>query len=132
MQPDPHVAYRNETIVAVATPAGRGGIGIVRLSGPEAVRIAEPMLRLRNPMAQAEHGLGNPYCFRTREAHNADAPSAGRGCYGNDGFISISDMGIGLHVLQRLRKNSRLVSGHDFTDCGKKTPGLYQGPLVVP
>ncbi len=36
MQPDPHVVYQNETIVAVATPPGRGGIGIVRLSGPEA------------------------------------------------------------------------------------------------
>jgi tRNA modification GTPase len=45
MQPDPHVAYQNETIVAIATPPGRGGIGIVRLSGPEARRIADPMLR---------------------------------------------------------------------------------------
>ena len=47
MQPDPRVVYQNETIVAVATPPGRGGIGIVRLSGPDAVSIAEPMLRLR-------------------------------------------------------------------------------------
>ena len=53
MQPDPHVVYQNETIVAVATPPGRGGIGIVRLSGPEARQIAEPMLRLRHPL---EHG----------------------------------------------------------------------------
>ena len=41
MQPDPHVVYQNETIVAIATPPGRGGIGIVRLSGSEAIRIAE-------------------------------------------------------------------------------------------
>ena len=54
MQPDPRVVYQNETIVAVATPPGRGGIGIVRLSGPEAARIAEPMLRLRNPLAHAQ------------------------------------------------------------------------------
>src|SRR5271156_4650685 len=54
MQPDPRVVYQNETIVAVATPPGRGGIGIVRLSGPEATRIAEPMLRLRNPLAHAQ------------------------------------------------------------------------------
>ena len=54
MQPDPHVVYQNETIVAIATPPGRGGIGIVRLSGPEATRIAEPMLRLRNPLAHAQ------------------------------------------------------------------------------
>ncbi len=32
--------YREDTIAAVATPAGEGGIGIVRVSGPEAERIA--------------------------------------------------------------------------------------------
>ena len=33
-----------ETIVAAATPPGRGGIGIVRISGPAATRIATAML----------------------------------------------------------------------------------------
>ena len=59
MQPDPHVVYQNETIVAIATPPGRGGIGIVRLSGPEAQRIAQPMLRLRNPLAHAQARFGD-------------------------------------------------------------------------
>jgi tRNA modification GTPase len=36
----------DDTIVAVATPPGRGGIGVVRLSGAEALAIAKPMLRL--------------------------------------------------------------------------------------
>jgi tRNA modification GTPase len=36
----------DDTIVAIATPPGRGGIGIVRLAGPEAKRIALPLLRL--------------------------------------------------------------------------------------
>ena len=36
----------DDTIVAVATPPGRGGIGVVRLAGPEAKTIATPMLRL--------------------------------------------------------------------------------------
>jgi tRNA modification GTPase len=40
----------DDTIVAIATPPGRGGIGIVRLAGPEAKAIAEPMLRLRHPL----------------------------------------------------------------------------------
>jgi tRNA modification GTPase len=35
----------DDTIVAIATPPGRGGIGVVRLAGPEARAIAEPMLR---------------------------------------------------------------------------------------
>jgi len=38
--------YLDDTVVAVATPPGRGGIGVVRLSGPEATKIALPMLQL--------------------------------------------------------------------------------------
>jgi tRNA modification GTPase len=38
--------HLDDTIVAIATPPGRGGIGVVRLAGPEAVRIASPMLKL--------------------------------------------------------------------------------------
>jgi tRNA modification GTPase len=37
-----------DTICAVATPAGEGGIGIVRLSGPRALAIAENIVRLRS------------------------------------------------------------------------------------
>ena len=36
----------DDTIVAISTPAGRGGIGVVRLSGPESKAIAARMLRL--------------------------------------------------------------------------------------
>src|SRR5271167_2443533 len=36
----------DDTIVAVATPPGRGGIGVVRVSGAGARRITRPMLRL--------------------------------------------------------------------------------------
>ena len=39
-----------DTIVAIATPAGRGGIGVVRLSGPSAVEIAGALLRLETPL----------------------------------------------------------------------------------
>jgi len=38
----------DDTIVAIATPPGRGGIGVVRLAGPEARNIARPMLRLKH------------------------------------------------------------------------------------
>jgi len=38
----------DDTIVAIATPPGRGGIGVVRLAGPEAKQIALPMLRLKH------------------------------------------------------------------------------------
>src|SRR5580693_1419663 len=38
----------DDTIVAIATPPGRGGIGVVRLAGARAVEIAAPMLRLKH------------------------------------------------------------------------------------
>ena len=38
----------DDTIVAIATPPGRGGIGVVRLSGPDSRRIAVTMLRLKH------------------------------------------------------------------------------------
>jgi tRNA modification GTPase len=40
----------DDTIVAIATPVGRGGIGVVRLAGSEARQIAAPMLRLRHEL----------------------------------------------------------------------------------
>jgi tRNA modification GTPase len=42
-----------DTIAAISTPPGRGGIGIVRLSGPDASSIAAQLVRLRQPL---EHG----------------------------------------------------------------------------
>ena len=36
--------YLRDTIVAMATPTGVGGIGIVRISGPEVPKIARKML----------------------------------------------------------------------------------------
>jgi tRNA modification GTPase len=40
----------DDTIVAIATPTGRGGIGVVRLAGTQAREIAEPMLRLKHEL----------------------------------------------------------------------------------
>jgi tRNA modification GTPase len=43
----------SDTIAAISTPPGRGGIGIVRLSGSQAASIATLLVRLRQPI---EHG----------------------------------------------------------------------------
>lgn len=40
----------DDTIVAVATPPGRSGIGVVRLAGPDAKTIALPMLCLKHDL----------------------------------------------------------------------------------
>lgn len=44
----PAVDAPEDTICAIATPAGEGGIGIVRISGPHAVDIASRVVRLRS------------------------------------------------------------------------------------
>jgi len=46
-----------ETIAAISTPPGRGGIGIVRLSGPDAAVIAAQLVRLRQPLEHARARL---------------------------------------------------------------------------
>ena len=43
----PESVHQDDTIVAVSTPPGHGGIGVVRLSGPDALSIAGKILRLR-------------------------------------------------------------------------------------
>ncbi len=40
----------DDTIVAIATPPGRGGIGVLRLAGPDAKKIALPMLRVKRDL----------------------------------------------------------------------------------
>ena len=54
-----------ETIAAISSPPGRGGIGIVRLSGPLATSIAAQLVALRQPL---EHG-------RARLADVLDRPA---------------------------------------------------------
>jgi tRNA modification GTPase len=49
----------NDTIVAISTPPGRGGIGIVRLSGPQAASIAVQLVRLRHPLEHARARLAD-------------------------------------------------------------------------
>lgn len=46
-----------DTIVALATPAGSGAIGVIRLSGPDAVAIAQRVWKGKDLSAQASHTL---------------------------------------------------------------------------
>ena len=43
-----------DTIAAVSTPMGEGGIGIVRLSGPDAIRIADALFRSSRDVTLAD------------------------------------------------------------------------------
>jgi tRNA modification GTPase len=72
----------DDTIVAIATPPGRGGIGVVRIAGPRAREIAEPMLRLNHDLQHGRAifgefiepcGAGTHARLTTAEALSADA-----------------------------------------------------------
>jgi tRNA modification GTPase len=52
------MAFEQETIVAISTPVGRGGIGVVRLSGAQSQEIVAPLLRLRHEMAAGRARFG--------------------------------------------------------------------------
>jgi tRNA modification GTPase len=51
-------AIEQDTIVAISTPVGRGGIGVVRVSGPRAREVVAPMLRLRHELAAGRARFG--------------------------------------------------------------------------
>ncbi|MGH9344674.1 MAG: tRNA uridine-5-carboxymethylaminomethyl(34) synthesis GTPase MnmE [Terriglobia bacterium] len=48
-----------DTIAAISTPPGRGGIGIVRLSGPQAASLAAQLVSLRQPLEHARARLAD-------------------------------------------------------------------------
>jgi tRNA modification GTPase len=67
LNPLPSIA--TDTIVAISTPPGRGGIGIVRLSGPQAADIAIELVQLHHPLEHA----------RARRADVLDVPETNDG-----------------------------------------------------
>jgi tRNA modification GTPase len=71
----------DDTIVAIATPPGRGGIGVVRISGPKALDLVNPILRLKHDLEPGRAVLGEiiepcgadtPVRLTTERATSAD------------------------------------------------------------
>ena len=50
--------HLDDTIVAISTPPGRGGLGVVRLSGASARGIAAPLLRLKHELDPQRAAFG--------------------------------------------------------------------------
>lgn len=48
---------QDDTIVALATPSGSGAIGVIRLSGPEAISITQQVFKGKNLSKQASHTI---------------------------------------------------------------------------
>ena len=121
MQPDPHIVYENETIVAIATPPGRGGIGIMRLSGAESTRIAEPMLRLRNPLAHAQARFGDLLDVETQEKLDEGIATffAAPHSYTGEDVVEVAAHGspviLETLVRQALKGGARLAAPGEFT-----------------
>ncbi|MGA2726507.1 MAG: tRNA uridine-5-carboxymethylaminomethyl(34) synthesis GTPase MnmE, partial [Terracidiphilus sp.] len=59
LNPSPSDAIATDTIVAISTPPGRGGIGIVRLSGSQAAAIATELVQLHHPLEHARARLAD-------------------------------------------------------------------------
>ncbi len=68
----------DDTIVAIATPPGRGGVGVIRLAGPKAKKIALSMLRLKNALEPGRAVFGELVepCGATAPAR--ETPDRGR------------------------------------------------------
>jgi tRNA modification GTPase len=136
MQPHPQTTEREaiaqETIVAISTPPGRGGIGIVRLSGPHAKAIASGLIRLRNATAAApERGVA----LEPARARVAQIPDPGTGepideavvtyfmaphSYTGEDLVEIAAHGspviLDMLVRAALRAGARLARPGEFTE----------------
>lgn len=60
-----------DTIVAIATPPGRGGLGVVRVSGPRASAVAAAILTRRAPLEPRRATLAR--VVRARDGEGGDA-----------------------------------------------------------
>src|SRR5271169_2355241 len=126
VQPHPQIAQQesvaNETIVAISTPPGRGGIGIVRLSGPHALEIANGLLALRNPLSHARALFAEIFDPDTQQKlDEAIATFFGRpNSYTGEDLVEIAAHGspVVLELLMRLalQRGARLARPGEFTE----------------
>ena len=112
-----------DTIAAISTPPGRGGIGIVRLSGPQAASIAVQLVQLIQPLEHARARLA-----WVLDSANADAARidealvtyfAAPRSYTSEDLVEIATHGspVVLELLLRraLELGARLAEPGEFT-----------------
>ena len=133
IQPHPQVAetemVAQETIVAISTPPGRGGIGIVRLSGPRAVEMAAAMVRVRQGFEHAQARFGEIYAVPEPGAETQDPERldeciatffAGPRSYTGEDLVEIAAHGspvvLDLLVRMALKQGARLARPGEFTE----------------
>ena len=57
MNPDAYSLFSTDTIIALATPSGTGAIGVIRLSGPEALTLVKQVFKGKDLEKQASHTI---------------------------------------------------------------------------
>jgi tRNA modification GTPase len=126
----------DDTIVAIATAPGRGGIGVVRLAGPQARNIALPMLWLKHDLESGRAVFGelvepNEHLGTAAPCYPAERSSAGRidevvvtyfakpHSYTTDDIVEISAHGSPVvlrHIVElALARGARLAEPGEFT-----------------
>ena len=73
----PMEGFVDDTICAVATPVGEGGVGIIRVSGSHAIDVASHVIRPRN--RQSLHQLDNHRLYVSDIVYTRHPSPAGRG-----------------------------------------------------
>lgn len=113
-----------ETIAAISTPPGRGGIGIVRLSGREAAAIATQLVRLRQPLEHARARLADVIDGADADAEKIDEAMvtyfAAPNSYTSEELVEIAAHGspvvLDLLVRRALELGARLAEPGEFTE----------------
>ena len=114
-----------DTIAAISTPPGRGGIGIVRLSGPDAPSIAAQLVRLRHPLEHARARLAEVLDAETGDPQSARIDEAvvtffaGPNSYTAEDLVEIAAHGspvvLDLLLRRALDAGARLAEPGEFT-----------------
>jgi tRNA modification GTPase len=113
--------HLDDTIVAIATPAGRGGIGVVRIAGAEANQIAATMLRLPHGLEAGRALFGELIEPETGERIDEVVATyfASPHSYTTDDIVEISAHGSPVvlrHVIElALARGARLADPGEFT-----------------
>jgi tRNA modification GTPase len=113
-----------DTIAAISTPPGRGGIGIVRLSGPDAASIAAQLIRLRQPMEHARARLADVLDDSEIDDQRIDEAMvtffAAPNSYTGDDLVEIAAHGspvvLDLLLRRALALGARLAEAGEFTE----------------
>ncbi len=112
-----------DTIAAISTPPGRGGIGIVRLSGPQAASIASQLVRPHQPLEHAHARLADVLDSVDAEGARIDEALvtffAAPNSYTSEDLVEIAAHGspVVLELLLRraLQLGARLAEPGEFT-----------------